>query len=109
MHTKKEEMSENTAVSNTLSSFNDEAENFFPTKEVCGNLLTAKKEIHLVMELDTVRTFDLKKDELILILYDFTNKTTKQRALLFLYNNKKCMYITDNIEEEFTISSPGMC
>lgn len=79
----------------------DNVDNFEPLKKSCGSLFKTRDKTPHMMKIPEQKFFDIEKNEVLLVLHGFRNKVTDERVFIFLYNESKYMYITDDIEKEF--------
>lgn len=87
----------------------DNAKNFEPVKSSVGSLLKAKNKLFHLMKIPEQEFFDLEKDEVVLVLHDFINKNTGERVFIFLYNESKYMFISDDVVKDFLKIHNGSC
>ena len=105
--TEEEENEETTKKSAQLQKFEEDADKFMPTSTGCGALLQAKRDIGHLMRLTDVQEAMLAKGDAVIVLYDFTQIDTKERALVLLAKETRYLYMTTEFDDDFEVLREG--
>jgi hypothetical protein len=82
-------------------------EDFVPVVNGKGTFLITNKNLSFVLSISDNTSAHISKDENLLVLHMFENSKTKEKAIIFLTEQKKYLYVTEKYDEDFTVISEG--
>lgn len=82
-------------------------EDFVPVVNGKGTFLVTNKNLNFVLSISDNTSAHVSKNENLLVLHMFENAKTKEKAIIFLTEQKKYLYVTETYDEDFTVISEG--